>query len=153
TYRDALGRPLLRLTYNGTDNDHAMSRYLLVKLEGIINAMGPAHYEMRPRPKNFTIFPYPSTHNAGGTIMGSDPGNGVVNRYLQSWDAHNLFVMGASTFPQQHGYNPTGTLGALALWSAERSRPPISRIRGHWCMRDRIVRYSAFAVFGALLAV
>ena len=28
TYKDAFGRPLLRLTYNGTDNDHAMSRYL-----------------------------------------------------------------------------------------------------------------------------
>ena len=118
TYRDALGRPLLRLTYNGTDNDHAMSRYLLSRVENVIKAMGPSHYEMRPRPKNFTIVPYQSTHNAGGTIMGSDPGNSVVNRYLQSWDAHNLFVMGASTFPQQHGYNPTGTLGALALWSA-----------------------------------
>ena len=44
----------------------------------------------------------------------------MVNRYLQSWDAHNLFVMGASTFPQQNGYNPTGTLGALALWSADK---------------------------------
>jgi gluconate 2-dehydrogenase alpha chain len=120
TYRDALGRPLLRLTYNGTDNDHAMSRYLLSRLEGIIKAMGPAHYEMRPRPRNFTIVPYQSTHNSGGTIMGTDPGNSVVNRYLQAWDAHNLFIMGASTFPQQNGYNPTGTLGALALWSADK---------------------------------
>ena len=50
--------------------------------------------------------------------MGSDPKTSVVNRYLQSWNAHNLFVQGASVFPQQHGYNPTGTLGALAYWSA-----------------------------------
>jgi gluconate 2-dehydrogenase alpha chain len=42
----------------------------------------------------------------------------VVNRYLQAWDAHNLFVMGASVFPQNAGYNPTGTVGALAYWSA-----------------------------------
>ncbi|MEJ0068509.1 MAG: GMC oxidoreductase [Pseudomonadota bacterium] len=42
----------------------------------------------------------------------------MVNRYLQAWGAHNLFVMGASVFPQQHGYNPTGTVGALAYWSA-----------------------------------
>jgi gluconate 2-dehydrogenase alpha chain len=27
--------------------------------------------------------------------------------------------MGASVFPQQHGYNPTGTVGALAYWSAK----------------------------------
>jgi len=121
-YKDALGRPLLRLTYNAPDNEHAMSRYLLSRLEGIIKAMGPAHYELRPRPKNFSIVPYQSTHNTGGTIMGSNSRNSVVNRYLQAWDAHNLFVMGASTYPQQPGYNPTGTLGALALWSAEKIR-------------------------------
>jgi gluconate 2-dehydrogenase alpha chain len=118
TYKDALGRPLIRLTYNGTDNDHKMSRYLLGKLEGIVQAMNPTHYEMHPRPKNFTIVPYQSTHNTGGTIMGADPKTSVVNRYLQAWDAHNLFVEGASVFPQQHGYNPTGTVGALAYWSA-----------------------------------
>jgi gluconate 2-dehydrogenase alpha chain len=51
-------------------------------------------------------------------MMGADPRSSAVNRYLQSWDAHNLFVLGASVFPQQHGYNPTGTVGALAYWSA-----------------------------------
>ena len=34
-------------------------------------------------------------------------------------DADNLFIMGASTFPQQPAYNPTGPVGALAYWSAE----------------------------------
>jgi gluconate 2-dehydrogenase alpha chain len=119
SYKDALGRPLLRLTYNATENDHKMSRYLVERLEGVIKAMNPTHYEVHNRPKNFTIVPYQSTHCTGGTMMGSDPGNSVVNRYLQAWDAHNLFIQGASVFPQQHGYNPTGTLGALAYWSAK----------------------------------
>ncbi|HLH93911.1 MAG TPA: GMC family oxidoreductase [Xanthobacteraceae bacterium] len=119
TYKDAFGRPLIRMTYNGTDNDHKMSRYMLSKVEGIIKAMNPTHYELHPRPRNFTIVPYQSTHNTGGTMMGSDPKSSVVNRYLQAWDAHNLFVVGASVFPQQHGYNPTGTVGALAYWSAK----------------------------------
>jgi gluconate 2-dehydrogenase alpha chain len=118
TYKDAVGRPLIRLTYNATDNDHTMSRYLVGKLEPIIKAMRPTHYAMHLRPKNFSIVPYQSTHNTGGTMMGSDPRSSVVNRYLQAWHAHNLFVMGASVFPQQHGYNPTGTIGALAYWSA-----------------------------------
>lgn len=120
TYKDALGRPLLRLTYNATDNDHAMSRYLLTKVEAIIKAMNPSAYEMKPRPRNFTVVPYQSTHNTGGTMMGTNPGNSVVNKYLQVWDAHNLFVMGASTFPQQHGYNPTGTVGAMAYMASEK---------------------------------
>jgi gluconate 2-dehydrogenase alpha chain len=27
--------------------------------------------------------------------------------------------MGATAFPQNPGYNPTGTVGALAFWSAD----------------------------------
>ncbi len=73
TYKDALGRPLLRLTYNATENDHKMSRYLVEKMEGVIKAMNPTHYEVHNRPKNFTIVPYQSTHNTGGTMMGTDP--------------------------------------------------------------------------------
>jgi gluconate 2-dehydrogenase alpha chain len=119
TFKDALGRPMIRLTYNATENDHKMSRYLVEKMEGVIKAMNPTHYEVHNRPKNFTIVPYQSTHCTGGTIMGADPKSSVVNRYLQAWNAHNLFVQGASVFPQQPGYNPTGTLGALAYWSAK----------------------------------
>ena len=34
----------------------------------------------------------------------------------------NVFVMGASAFPQNHGYNPTDTLAALAYFSAKAIR-------------------------------
>ena len=43
----------------------------------------------------------------------------MVNRYLQSWDVPNLFVVGASAYPQNASYNPTGTLGALTYWVAD----------------------------------
>lgn len=35
---------------------------------------------------------------------------------------HNVFVIGASAFPQGLGYNPTGTVAALAYWSAKAIR-------------------------------
>jgi gluconate 2-dehydrogenase alpha chain len=63
--------------------------------------------------------PYQSTHNTGGTIMGTNPGNSAVNKYLQSWDCHNLFIMGASVFPHNSAYNPTGPVGALAYRAAD----------------------------------
>jgi gluconate 2-dehydrogenase alpha chain len=50
--------------------------------------------------------------------MGNDRPTSAVNRYLQHWDVPNLFVLGASSFPQNAGYNPTNTLCALAYWSA-----------------------------------
>jgi gluconate 2-dehydrogenase alpha chain len=34
---------------------------------------------------------------------------------------HNVFVPGASAFPQGLGYNPTGLVAALTYWSARRS--------------------------------
>jgi gluconate 2-dehydrogenase alpha chain len=63
--------------------------------------------------------PYQSTHNTGGAIMGADPKTSAINRYLQSWDVPNVFVIGASAFPQNAGYNPTGTVGALAFVAAD----------------------------------
>jgi gluconate 2-dehydrogenase alpha chain len=50
--------------------------------------------------------------------MGTDPKTSALNRYLQSWDVPNLFVLGASAFPQNAGYNPTATVAALAFWAA-----------------------------------
>jgi gluconate 2-dehydrogenase alpha chain len=38
---------------------------------------------------------------------------------LQSWDVANLFVTGATAFPQNPGYNPTDTVAALAYWAAD----------------------------------
>jgi gluconate 2-dehydrogenase alpha chain len=54
----------------------------------------------------------------------------VVNRYLQSWDLHNLFVMGAGVFPQNAGYNPTDTVAALTYWSARAIREQYLRVPG-----------------------
>ena len=120
TYKDQLGRPLLRLTYNFVENDYKVMEYTVDVAAKIARAMNPTIMgPPRVRRGDYDIVPYQSTHNTGGTIMGSDPKTSVVNRYLQAWDAHNLFIMGASTFPQQPAYNPTGPVGALAYWSAE----------------------------------
>jgi gluconate 2-dehydrogenase alpha chain len=119
TYRDALGRPLMRMTYTENDNDLKQSDYLVDVTVKIAQAMGAQTVVPHKKPRRFSIVPYQSTHNTGGTIMGTSPGDSVVNRYAQAWDADNLFIMGASVFPQQPGYNPTGTVGALAYWSAK----------------------------------
>ncbi len=120
TYKDALGRPLLRLTYNFVENDYKVMEYTLAAAAKIAQAMNPTVIgPIRSRRGDYDIAPYQSTHNTGGTIMGSDPKTSVVNRYLQSWDADNLFIMGSSTFPQQSANNPTAPAGALAYWAAE----------------------------------
>ena len=120
TYRDAFGLPLLRMTYDWHDNEKKMSRYVMSKIVEIAKAIGPAHIQVdEPAAGRYSIVPYQSTHNIGGAVMGTDPATSVVNRYLQSWDVSNLFVVGGSAFPQQAANSPSGTIGAVACWAAD----------------------------------
>jgi len=119
TYRNAYGQPLLRLTFDYTDNEHKMSDYLTDRATDIAKAMKAREVHAKPRQGHYDIAPYQTTHNTGGAIMGTDPKTSAVNKFLQSWDLHNLFVMGTAVYPQNPGYNPTGTVGALTYWAAE----------------------------------
>jgi gluconate 2-dehydrogenase alpha chain len=119
TYKDAWGLPLLRMTFDFPENDLKMSAYLTDKAAQIARAMGGRQVAGGPRRGPYTVAQYQTTHNTGGTVMGTDPATSVVNRYLQSWNVPNVFVIGASNFPQNASYNPTGTVGALAYWAAD----------------------------------
>jgi gluconate 2-dehydrogenase alpha chain len=119
TYKDAWGLPLLRMTFDFPRNDLRMSEYTTARAIEIARTMGGKLVEGGPRKGPYTTTEYQTTHNTGGAVMGNDPGTSVVNRYLQSWDVSNVFVIGASAFPQNGSYNPTGPLGALVYWAAE----------------------------------
>jgi gluconate 2-dehydrogenase alpha chain len=96
-----------------------MSAFLTERVTEIAERMGGREIKVSPREGPYDSMPYQTTHNTGGTIMGTDPSTSVVNKYLQSWDLHNLWVVGSSCFPQNAGYNPTGTVGALAYWAVD----------------------------------
>lgn len=119
TYKDPYGSPLLRMTFDWKQNELKMSAYITAKLEQIAKAMGAVSTHAAPRKGNYTVTVYQSTHNTGGAVMGDDPSTSVVNKYGQSWDVPNVFVFGAALFPQNHGYNPTGTVGAQAYLGAD----------------------------------
>ena len=119
TYTDRLGRKLMRMTFDFDQNELKMSAYITDKLAEIVQRMDPKLMKKHPRAGQYNITPYQTTHTCGGAVMGDDPKTSALNRYLQSWDVPNLFVTGASAFPQNAGYNPTGTVAALAYWCAE----------------------------------
>lgn len=119
TYTDAYGQPLLRFTYDFPDNDIRMANYVLARAVEIARIMGAQSISPAPRTKPYSIAPYQTTHNTGGAIMGRDPKTSATNRYGQSWHVPNVFVQGACLYPHNPGYNPTGTVGALAYHAAE----------------------------------
>lgn len=132
TYTDRYGRPLLRMTFNWKPNDIRMTQFMKNKIEPIAKSMNPdiMDSDYKSDGAMYDVRPYQTTHNVGGAIMGTDPNTSALNRYLQSWDVHNVFVMGANAFPQNIQYNPTGTVGALAYWS-------VAAIRKHYLPHPR----------------
>jgi len=112
----------MRMTFDFKENEQKMNRHSAAVIAEIGRAMNPTIMG-NPAPRlTWSVVPYQSTHNTGGAIMGTDPGSSALNKYLQSWDVHNLFVMGASAFPHNSGYNPTGPVGALAFRAADTIR-------------------------------
>ena len=122
TYRDIHGRPMLRMTFDFGQNELTMSKYLTDRAAEIGRAMNPREMKVNPRTGSWNVVPYQTTHNTGGAIMGESPATSVINKFSQSWDVPNLFVLGAGAFPQNPGYNPTATVAALAYLSAEAIR-------------------------------
>ncbi|MFS0638570.1 GMC family oxidoreductase [Mesobacillus foraminis] len=118
-YKDAYGQPLLRLTYDFSDQDKNLYNYIGKITDQIMKEMGASFINDRSPLEHYDIVPYQTTHNTGGVIMGAEKETSAVNNYLQMWDAENVFVVGASAFAHNGGYNPTGTVGALAYRAAE----------------------------------
>ena len=82
-------------------------------------AMGGKTDEYRPARPKYNVINYQSTHIQGGATMGPTPDISVVNRYSQHWNMQNLWVVGASSFPQNPSHNPTLTVLAAAYWAAD----------------------------------
>ena len=51
--------------------------------------------------------------------MGSDKTKSVVNANQRSWEHPNLYMVGSGTFPTVATGNPTLTIAALALRTAD----------------------------------
>jgi len=58
-------------------------------------------------------------HTMGGAIMGRSAATSVTNGWGQTHEVPNLFIAGSSLFPTAGGVNPTFTICALAMRSAD----------------------------------
>jgi gluconate 2-dehydrogenase alpha chain len=114
THKDPLGYPVARLTFAYQQQEQKRSAFLLEKQKEWFKSMGAA--------ESWGALAYlpVNQHVYGGTRMGSDPAKSVVDGDQLSHEVPNLAVMGGSTFLNTGGRNPTQTIEALALRSADR---------------------------------
>lgn len=119
TWKNKFGSPLMRMTFDYKDNERRISAHSAELINQIATSLNPTHLNKAVARTSWSAVPYQTSHNTGGTIMGTNPGNSVTNKYGQVWDVDNLFIMGASLFPHNSAYNPTGPVGAIAYMTAE----------------------------------
>jgi gluconate 2-dehydrogenase alpha chain len=121
TYKDPWGLPLLRITFDWKQNELKLQQHLRKIVLDITKELGPDSFSesFLSMDSHWDITKYVSTHNVGGAVMGDDPKTTALNRYLQSWDVHNVFVPGGNAFPQNFQANPTSMIGAITLFSAK----------------------------------
>ncbi len=58
-------------------------------------------------------------HFAGTHLMGDDAATSVVDHQQRSWEHKNLYLIGSGSFPSMGTSNPTLTIAALAIRTAE----------------------------------
>jgi gluconate 2-dehydrogenase alpha chain len=119
TYKDCFGQPLLRLTLDWRDNERRLAEFLTAKAVEIARTMGAREIIPFAGLKHYDGTRYQGTHLQGGAIMGASPERSVVNSHMQHWRMPNLFVLGASAFPQNPSGNPTLTAVALTYRAAD----------------------------------
>ena len=119
TYTDKFGDPLLRFTLDWTDHEHRQREVADGIARRIARVMGARVDDRGPARRPYNTVSYQSTHIQGGVVMGSSPDQSVVNTHLQHWDLPDLWVIGASAFPQNASMNPTLTVLATTTWAAD----------------------------------
>ncbi|MFI9363219.1 GMC family oxidoreductase [Kitasatospora sp. NPDC053057] len=73
---------------------------------------------------------YRGAGHAGGThLMGDAPGTSVVDHWQRCWDHPNLYAVGCGSMPSLGTSNPSLTMAALALRSAERMHQDLLELR------------------------
>lgn len=112
---DAWGIPVLHVQTKYTDNEYNMAKDAVETASQVAQAAG---FEIlskntMPNPPGYSI------HEVGTCRMGNDPKKSVLNKFSQSHDHKNLFVVDGAGFVSAGWQNPTMTILALSMRASE----------------------------------
>jgi choline dehydrogenase-like flavoprotein len=96
------------------ENDIALSKYGIDRIFEATRAVGAVETN-----DTGVIYPPPGWHLMGTCRMGNNPQDSVTNKWNQTWDLPNLFIVDGSSLTTGGAVNPTSTIGALAVRCGE----------------------------------
>jgi glucose dehydrogenase len=129
-FRDHLGLPRPQIHYNLSDYTKQGLAAARTTASAIFQGLGAEEFTSKPYNDDPSSFQWPpsektrlkyfgSGHIVGTYRMGTSSSNSVVNDMQRSWDHDNLYLVGSGTFPTIATANPTLTIAALCLRTAE----------------------------------
>lgn len=116
---DKYGIPVLRFHYTWSDHEIKQAKHMQDTFEQLIVEMGGIPSGTKPGADTMYGLENPGRiiHEVGTTRMGDNPATSVLNKFNQSHEVKNLFVVDGGAFVSQADKNPTWTILALA-WRA-----------------------------------
>ncbi|MBI2536673.1 MAG: GMC family oxidoreductase [Gemmatimonadetes bacterium] len=113
--KDRWGIPVLRFHYQFGDNERRMAEDMVATAREMFEAAG---IEVVGVDREILTEGW-SIHELGTARMGNDPKTSALNRFQQSHDVANLFVVDGSSHVSASCQNPTWTIMALAWRSCD----------------------------------
>jgi choline dehydrogenase-like flavoprotein len=111
---DGDGLPAPSISYRVSENSRRILKFNEARAHESLQAAGAVKTVSVPLMGEF------GWHLLGTARMGSNPATSVVDRWGASHDVPNLYVVDGSTFVTGASVNPTATIAALALRTADR---------------------------------
>lgn len=108
---DQYGLNIPRISFSWGENDKALIQHAIGQMTRSMDAIGAEDIFAQTEDAN---------HLAGTARMGFTPQDSVVNADCRSWDIPNLWICDGSVFPTTGGVNPSLTIQAIALRTADR---------------------------------
>lgn len=113
TLTDSSGIPAPAVQYRVSENSRRLLDFHIARAEESLLAAGAYRTESE------SLMRYSGWHLLGTTRMGNDPESSVVDPFGRAHDVRNLFIVDGGTFVTSGGVNPTSTIVALALRTAD----------------------------------
>lgn len=117
--KDKFGIPVLKFSFAWSEHELNQVKHFQKSMKELIDKLGGTLASEPDEPAKAISKGGEIIHEVGTARMGRDEKESVVNQFGKTWDVDNLYLTDGSVFASKAHKNPTITIMALAMRSAD----------------------------------